>query len=160
MNEAGPIALVLGAGGLVGGALCDELPRAGWRLCAAPRADCDISDAAAVRALCERTRPGAVFNAAAYTNVDGAETEPGLALAVNGQGAESVARRPPRSARPWSTTRPISSSTERWTAPTTSATRRRPAGRLRPRAATRAPGRGASASGCVKKRRARRRAGP
>ncbi|HLK88673.1 MAG TPA: sugar nucleotide-binding protein, partial [Polyangia bacterium] len=92
MTEAGPIALVLGAGGLVGGALCDELPRAGWRLVAAPHAACDIRDAAAVRALCEQTRPAAVFNAAAYTNVDAAETEPELALAVNGQGAENVAR--------------------------------------------------------------------
>jgi dTDP-4-dehydrorhamnose reductase len=92
MTEAEPIALVLGAGGLVGGALCDELPRAGWQLRAAAHVDCDIRGAAAVKALCAEVRPDVVFNAAAYTNVDGAEAAPELALAVNGEGAENVAR--------------------------------------------------------------------
>ena len=90
--EAGPVALVLGARGLLGSALCDELPRRGWRLVAAAHADCDIRDAAAVRALRERARPDVVFNAAAYTDVDRAETEPSCCQAVNGQGAETVAR--------------------------------------------------------------------
>jgi dTDP-4-dehydrorhamnose reductase len=87
-----PVALVLGAQGLLGSALCRTLPAAGWRLVAAAHADCDIRDAAAVQALCARTRPAAVFNAAAYTNVDAAEDEPALAEAVNAAGAENVAR--------------------------------------------------------------------
>lgn len=91
-DPAAPIALVLGAGGLVGGALCDQLGRAGWRVVAAPRAACDIRDAGAARALCQETRPAVVFNAAAYTNVDGAEADPELARAVNAGGAENVAR--------------------------------------------------------------------
>jgi dTDP-4-dehydrorhamnose reductase len=88
-----PVAIVLGARGTLGAALCEELPRAGWRL-AAPvaHAQCDIRDEAALRALVDRLRPTAVFNAAAYTDVDRAETEPEVAHAVNAQGAENVAR--------------------------------------------------------------------
>ena len=91
MAGEAPVALVLGAGGLVGGALCDQLGRAGWRAVAAPRAVCDIRDGAAARALCRETRPAVVFNAAAYTNVDGAEADPDLARAVNAGGAEAAA---------------------------------------------------------------------
>jgi dTDP-4-dehydrorhamnose reductase len=87
------VAIVLGGRGTLGVALCAELPRAGWRLAAAlGRAECDIRDEAALRALFDRLRPTAVFNAAAYTDVDRAETEPEIAMAVNGQGAETVAR--------------------------------------------------------------------
>ncbi|HVV17162.1 MAG TPA: dTDP-4-dehydrorhamnose reductase [Polyangia bacterium] len=92
MDPGAPVALVLGAGGLVGGALCDQLGRAGWRAVAAPRSACDIRDPDAVGALCRATRPGVVFNAAAYTNVDGAEADPDLAGAVNAGGAEAAAR--------------------------------------------------------------------
>ncbi|MFL5306376.1 MAG: dTDP-4-dehydrorhamnose reductase, partial [Polyangia bacterium] len=52
---------------------------------------CDIRDPAALRALCREARPTVVFNAAAYTNVDGAEANPELARAVNAAGAEAVA---------------------------------------------------------------------
>jgi dTDP-4-dehydrorhamnose reductase len=86
------IAVVLGARGLVGGALVSGLARAGWQVAAAAgRAECDITDAAAVRGLLARARPTAVFNAAAYTDVDRAEREPDLAHAVNATGAETVA---------------------------------------------------------------------
>ena len=92
MSDGAPVAVILGAAGLIGGALCDELAGAGWRLVAATRAACDIRDAPAVRALCREARPAVVFNAAAYTNVDRAEAEPELARAVNAAGAEVVAR--------------------------------------------------------------------
>jgi len=92
MEAASPVALVLGAHGLLGSALCRTLPGAGWRLMAASHADCDIRDGAALRALLARARPDVVFNAAAYTNVDGAENEPALAEAINSDGAENVAR--------------------------------------------------------------------
>jgi dTDP-4-dehydrorhamnose reductase len=87
------VAVVLGARGLLGTALGERLPAAGWRVAAAVgHADCDISDERAVRALLEATRPDVVFNAAAYTDVDGAESEPAIAEAVNAAGAENVAR--------------------------------------------------------------------
>ena len=92
MSDGAGVAVVLGAAGLVGGALCDELAAAGWRVVAATRDICDIRDAAAVRAVCRAARPTVVFNAAAYTNVDRAEAEPDLARAVNAEGAEVVAR--------------------------------------------------------------------
>jgi dTDP-4-dehydrorhamnose reductase len=55
------------------------------------RAECDITDAGAVRDLIARTRPAVVFNAAAYTDVDRAESEPDAAWAVNATAAESIA---------------------------------------------------------------------
>jgi dTDP-4-dehydrorhamnose reductase len=86
-------AVVLGARGTLGLALCEELPQAGYRLAAAPsHAECDIRDEASLRALCERVRPGVIFNAAAYTDVDRAESEAALADAINAAGAENVAR--------------------------------------------------------------------
>ncbi len=49
-------------------------------------AELDIVDAVQVRAAFERIRPDVVINAAAYTNVDGAETEREKAHAINGVG--------------------------------------------------------------------------
>src|SRR6185437_6172732 len=57
-----------------------------------PRADLDITDAAAVARALADARPDVVVNSAAWTNVDGAETDEAGALAVNGTGAGNVAR--------------------------------------------------------------------
>ena len=47
-----PKAIVFGARGTLGVALCEALPKAGYQLAASPsHAECDISDAAAVRGL-------------------------------------------------------------------------------------------------------------
>ena len=87
------VAVVLGARGMLGTALRERLPAAGWRVAAAVgHGECDIADAAAVRALVEAARPDVVFNAAAYTDVDRAESEPAAADAINAAGAENVAR--------------------------------------------------------------------
>src|SRR3954470_20873117 len=93
MMSPRPVAVILGAQGTLGTALTAGLPAAGWEVAvAASRADCDITDADAVRSLLARTRPTAVFNAAAYTDVDRAEIEPDRAASVNARGAEIVAR--------------------------------------------------------------------
>lgn len=55
------------------------------------RATLDISDAGATRAAIATTRPDCVINAAAYTAVDKAESEPHTAHAVNRDGAAHVA---------------------------------------------------------------------
>ena len=55
------------------------------------RAELDIVDAEAVHATVLETAPDAVINCAAWTNVDGAESEAEAALAVNGTGAGHVA---------------------------------------------------------------------
>ena len=93
MSTEAPVAVVFGARGTLGLALCQELPRAGWTVAAAVgSAECNITDAAAVRALVAGAKPTAVFNAAAYTDVDKAEVEIAKAYAVNAEGAENVAR--------------------------------------------------------------------
>ena len=50
-----------------------------------------LEDRGAVLAGLKAARPDVVINAAAYTAVDKAEAEEGLALAVNGEGAGHVA---------------------------------------------------------------------
>ena len=54
-------------------------------------ADLDITDAARLRAFIRETNPGAVLNAAAYTAVDRAESEPDLAHAVNAEAPRVMA---------------------------------------------------------------------
>src|SRR4029450_8205841 len=67
--SARPVTVVLGARGTLGSALGPVLERAGWDVAAAVASgECDITDGAAVRALFGRTRPAAVFNAAAYND--------------------------------------------------------------------------------------------
>jgi len=82
------VIVVLGAGGLLGRYLVEELR--GQDVHAFTRAECDITDAAAVRS---RTRGAElILNCAAYTNVDGAEKEETAAWRANALGAENVAR--------------------------------------------------------------------
>ena len=90
--SAAPVAVVFGAHGTLGSALVPALGHARWTIAAAPpRADCDITDAPAVRALLQGSRPAVVFNLAAFNDVDRAQREPELAHAVNAVGAEVVA---------------------------------------------------------------------
>jgi dTDP-4-dehydrorhamnose reductase len=56
------------------------------------RAELDITDAAAVSAAVADARPDVIVNCAAWTDVDGAESQAAAALAVNGTGAGNVAR--------------------------------------------------------------------
>jgi dTDP-4-dehydrorhamnose reductase len=83
--------LVTGAGGMLGRDLVDVLDRQGENVTGLGRADLDITDSAAVRALILRARPAVVVNCAAWTAVDDAEAREDEALLVNGRGAENVA---------------------------------------------------------------------
>jgi dTDP-4-dehydrorhamnose reductase len=82
---------VLGAGGQVG----RELRRHSWpvdtRLVAFDRAGLDITRREAVFATIAGERPDLVINAAAYTAVDGAESEPDAAWAANCAGPAHIA---------------------------------------------------------------------
>lgn len=75
-------ALILGAGGQVGRALAATAPQ-GVELVALTRTDCDVTDRNAVTAAIRAARPSHVFNAAAYTAVDKAESEPDRAGMLN-----------------------------------------------------------------------------
>src|SRR5690348_16469484 len=55
------------------------------------RGGLDITDGAAIRAAIGRERPGLVVNAAAYTAVDRAESEPGAAFDVNATAPGEIA---------------------------------------------------------------------
>ena len=55
------------------------------------RADLDVTDATAVERTLLEVRPDAVINCAAYTDVDGAESDETTATLVNGDGAGNVA---------------------------------------------------------------------
>jgi dTDP-4-dehydrorhamnose reductase len=76
-------ALILGAGGQLGRALATAAP-AGTEVVALGRADCSIGDRASIMRSIEDHRPEVVFNAAAYTAVDRAESEPQEARTLNG----------------------------------------------------------------------------
>ena len=83
--------LLCGAGGQVGTELCRIAWPAGWSIVATDRLELDIANGASVRAALDRHRPGIVLNAAAYTAVDRAETEPKAAWAGNCDGPRNLA---------------------------------------------------------------------
>lgn len=82
--------LVTGAGGQVGRMLLATCP-AGVDLLACAHADLDIGDARAVAELVGRERPDTIINAAAYTAVDRAESEPETARRINSEGPGHLA---------------------------------------------------------------------
>lgn len=83
--------LITGANGQLGQALQATAP-AGVSIIAMGSAELDICDAAAVEALFSAERPDAVFNAAAYTAVDKAESEEALAERLNAGAVAHLAR--------------------------------------------------------------------
>ena len=78
--------LILGSGGLVGGA-CAQLPGAvGY-----PRQALDICNVASVASTLDRHKPSAVLNCAALAKVDQCDTEPERAWSVNAEGPARLA---------------------------------------------------------------------
>jgi dTDP-4-dehydrorhamnose reductase len=78
--------LITGSTGQVGGALLHTLaPLTGLvgELYAPTRDGLDLSNPASIRAAVQSLRPRWIVNPAAYTAVDKAESEPGLAAAIN-----------------------------------------------------------------------------
>jgi dTDP-4-dehydrorhamnose reductase len=82
--------MILGASGLLGQALMREW--SGDEVVGLSSGDVDIRDERKVRETVEGIRPDWIVLAAAYTNVDGCETNQELALAVNRDGAVHVAK--------------------------------------------------------------------
>ena len=94
MAKAAPLRMVLlGAQGQLGHALAQTLPVLGQVL-ALGRQQADLAQAESLRALLDQHQPQLIVNAAAYTAVDKAEQEPGLAQAINAQAPAHLWRWP------------------------------------------------------------------
>ncbi len=78
-----PVILILGAGGQVGTELQRSFSDAG-EITAWDRKAADLSRPEDLRSMIGQLRPTVILNAAAYTAVDRAESEPELAMIVNG----------------------------------------------------------------------------
>ncbi|WP_439101727.1 dTDP-4-dehydrorhamnose reductase [Congregibacter sp.] len=91
MSEGTPCKVVVtGAGGQLGSALAATVPPA-VSLRALGRADCDISNPAAVDAALDAEEPQLLLNAAAYTAVDRAEEDADAAFAANAEAPRVLA---------------------------------------------------------------------
>jgi dTDP-4-dehydrorhamnose reductase len=75
--------LILGAQGQLGMELQSAFQDAG-HVIACGRTACDLSDPSSIRAVIREAPPDVILNAAAYTAVDRAESEPDLAMRING----------------------------------------------------------------------------
>ncbi|WP_224653595.1 dTDP-4-dehydrorhamnose reductase [Pectobacterium versatile] len=82
--------LLTGANGQLGRCFQDRLP-AEWEILATDAAELDITDLQNVEQAVKAFQPDAIVNAAAYTAVDKAESEPELAEKINVTGPENLA---------------------------------------------------------------------
>ncbi|GKW23608.1 NAD(P)-dependent oxidoreductase [Pectobacterium carotovorum subsp. carotovorum] len=82
--------LLTGANGQLGRCFQDRLP-AGWEILATDSAELDITDLERVEEVVKNFQPDSIVNAAAYTAVDKAESEPELAEKINVTGPENLA---------------------------------------------------------------------
>ncbi|MCP1660261.1 dTDP-4-dehydrorhamnose reductase [Neisseria perflava] len=82
--------LLTGSKGQLAHCFRDRLPDS-WELIATDSASLDITNAAAVNNMVHSFQPDAIVNAAAYTAVDKAESEPAAAFAVNAAAVHNLA---------------------------------------------------------------------
>lgn len=83
--------LVTGAGGMVGRALREFCEASGDTVFAYDRAALDIANSDAVREAVRNDKPDAVINCAAWTDVDGCESNVERAFAANARGPQNLA---------------------------------------------------------------------
>ena len=83
--------LVAGGHGQVGSALTQLGKEQGLDLIALSRSELNIADAVSISAAFNKYHPELLINAAAYTAVDKAESEPELAYAINAKGVGLLA---------------------------------------------------------------------
>ena len=82
--------LLFGSIGQIGGELQPLLRTMGEVVAPAPE-EADFRQPESLREVVRRERPDAIVNAAAYTNVDGAEREPALSFAINAEAPRVLA---------------------------------------------------------------------
>jgi dTDP-4-dehydrorhamnose reductase len=83
--------LITGANGMVAGTAIKYYQSLGDEVFSFTRQELDIADKGQVFAAFEETKPDVAINCAAYTNVDGSETNVELCYAVNSSGVENLA---------------------------------------------------------------------
>lgn len=98
--------LVTGASGMLGRALCDRLKKAEEVVGISRRGGggllaCDLSDPAQVKKLFQAHPVDFVVNSAAYSDVDGCETDPAQAHAANVQGPKNLSEACGAKKIPW-----------------------------------------------------------
>jgi dTDP-4-dehydrorhamnose reductase len=83
--------MVFGAQGQLGRALRTTAWPQGWEASFLSRGDCDLTDFSTIRAAILLAKPDLIINAAAYTGVDLAESEPDIAWATNAMAPAAMA---------------------------------------------------------------------
>jgi dTDP-4-dehydrorhamnose reductase len=83
--------LITGANGMVARAAAEHCREIGDKVVALTRQELDIAEREQVFRSIGEHRPGAVLNCAAYTDVDGAESEPEAARRANTLGVQNLA---------------------------------------------------------------------
>lgn len=83
--------LITGAGGMLGKALAPCLEQRGHKIAALTKEELDITNFPQVKERLKSVAPDLVLHCAAYTRVDQAEAESGLAHLINGYGTENLA---------------------------------------------------------------------
>lgn len=84
--------VVLGANGQLGSDVTAAFVAEGCEVSALTHRDIEITSPESIRLAFERVSPEIVINAAAFSNVEGCETDPLLAFRVNALGARNVAQ--------------------------------------------------------------------
>ncbi len=84
--------LIAGGHGMLGGDVQRAAARAGHEPVAVAHAELDVADRDSAERALATAKPDAVINCAAWTDVDGAESHPRQAAAVNALGAGNLAR--------------------------------------------------------------------
>lgn len=84
--------IVTGAKGQLGSDVAAQLESRGHTVAAADIAELDITDFCAVEAFFDKEKPDAVIHCAAYTNVDGAESDRDACRKINAYGTENIAK--------------------------------------------------------------------
>ncbi len=82
--------LITGADGQLGKALLNSGKLDNFQIISFIKEDLDITDKAKVLSVCESIKPDIIINCAAFTDVDGAESSPNTAYAVNVTGTENL----------------------------------------------------------------------
>src|SRR3989344_4323954 len=81
--------LIIGAKGMLGAALCDIF--SSYNVLDWDKEDCDITDKISTQKKISASKPDIIINAAAFTDVDGAEKDKDSAFRVNGEAVGNLA---------------------------------------------------------------------